>query len=507
MSIPTALTAAPAAFLLAAVLRASSFLLACFLLASALVAAVPAAEADDSVELLAIEALAPWTGDLDGIEQRGFIRVAIPHNPLFLAYQGEEAVGLAAERMRELERFLTKRTGSRIGVMVMPTARDELIPALIGGRADLVDANLTVIGDREELIAFSDPIRDSVEELVITGPGAPEVESFDDLVATGLFLRPSSSYFAHVAALNQARSTAGKPPIPIRAVNELLEDNDLIEMVEVGLIPAIVMDDHKARLWAQEFGSVTIHETLSVNQGGRTALGFRKDSSKLKAALDDFVATIRTGSLLGNIFDKRYLKSSRWIENLDLEDDSETEKEVVGLIRKYAERYGIDWTLIVAQAFQESRLDQAKTSEAGAVGVMQILPSTAGDPSVGIPDITTPENNVHAGIRYLTNLRETYFDDPDIRDLDRVLLSLAAYNAGPGNIRKARRRAKKMGLDPNRWFNHVEVATQKAVSGEPVIYVRNIFRYAVSLRLRQEIAGEVEEARRAIEKGTAPGQD
>ena len=109
---------------------------------------------------------------------------------------------------------------------------------------------------------------------------------------------------------------------------------------------------------------------------------------------------------------------------------------------------------------------------------MQLLPTTAADPNVGIPEIHLAEQNIHAGVKYLNYLQERYFSDEAFSPLDRVLFSFGAYNAGPRNIAKARARAKKMGLDPNRWFSHVEVAVAKTVSREPVVYVRNIFTWA-----------------------------
>ena len=155
--------------------------------------------------------------------------------------------------------------------------------------------------------------------------------------------------------------------------------------------------------------------------------------------------------------------------------------------------------MITAQAFQESKLDQSKRSHAGAVGIMQVLPTTAADPNVGIPDISNPENNVHAGVKYLRFLRERYFSKPEIDPLDQVLFSFAAYNAGPGNVAKARKRATKMGLDANKWFENVEIAAARAISREPIIYVRNIYKYYVAYRHMQEMRVGRKEAVQSLE--------
>src|SRR3546814_4263067 len=70
---------------------------------------------------------------------------------------------------------------------------------------------------------------------------------------------------------------------------------------------------------------------------------------------------------------------------------------LVVLFQEYGDRYGFDWLMVGAQGYQESKLDQSARSKAGAIGIMQLLPSTAVDPNVGIPDITTERNNIHAG--------------------------------------------------------------------------------------------------------------
>lgn len=446
------------------------------------------AAADQDPEALIEAALEPWTGDLEGIEERGFLRLAIPHNPIFLAYDGKARIGVAVEVERAFEAFLKETLKTRIDVILMPFARDRLLPALLEGQADIVVANLTVTPERAERVAFSDPTRKDVSEIVVSGPAAGGIDGFDALAQAGLHLRPSSSYFAHVAELNAEREGAGKQPIPVVEVDGALEDRDLLEMVQAGIIPAIVVDDHKAGLWAQVFDRIVPHKDLAVHKGGQIAWALRKDTPELLALANRFVATARKGTLLGNILDKRYLQSADWVERVDSSVARLRAAEVVGFIRDYAAQYDFDWIMIIAQGFQESRLDQSKRSAAGAIGVMQVLPSTAKDPNVAIPDISTAEQNVHAGVKYLRFLRDRYFSEDAIAPLDRVLLSFAAYNAGPGNIAKARKRAAKMGLDPNVWFGNVEIAAGKVISREPVVYVRNIFKYSVAYTLAREIA-------------------
>ena len=427
----------------------------------------------------------PWSGDMEGILERGYIRLATVNNPLYFSADGIEQRGLAVDVARELESFLAKtypRKGRRISVVLLPMARDEILPAVIEGRADLAAANLTITMARNLILAFTEPTNTGIRELVITGSAAPAIASFDDLAKTTLHLRRSSSYFEHMIILNEGRKAAGKPVIPIEEIDEYLEDYDLLEMVNAGLLPAVIVDSHMVAIWRQVFDDITIHENLAVNEGGEIAWVTRKQSPELLAAINKFIKTIRKGSLLGNIFIKRYLKNPEWIKNVRSEEAIGRYDQILEIIKRYAGEYNFDWLMITAQGYQESQLDQSKRSKVGAIGIMQVMPQTAKDPNVNIPDISRAEENIHAGVRYLRFLREHYFDDPAISPLDRVLFSFGAYNAGPGNMNKARKRAAKMGLDPNVWFNNVEIATAKAVSREPVIYVRNIYKYYVAYK-------------------------
>lgn len=424
----------------------------------------------------------PWQGDLDGMTERGFLRILTVHNPLFFSFDGSRQNGMVAE----LGKLYEDHLGEEIGrvrsptILLIPVGRDELIPGLVEGRGDLVMGNLTITPERQKLVDFGPPIYPNVDELVITGPAVKNLGSLEDLVDIGLYVRRSSSYFEHLQALNEAREKQGKQPIPVTEADENLEDYDLLDMVNAGVLKAIVVDSHKAAFWEQVFEKIVVHRDISIHSGNRIAWAMRKNSPRLMESITAFSETVRKGSLLGNILRKRYLGNTDWLEPALDSEDRKRYEETIEIIKRYAGQYDFDWIIIAAQAYQESRFDQSKRSPAGAVGVMQLLPTTAEDSAVGIADISTLENNIHAGVKYLHWLRETYYSDDSISPLDRVLFSFAAYNAGPGNMKKARRRAKRLGFDPDRWFGNVEIGMYRAVSGEPASYVRNIYKYYVT---------------------------
>ena len=455
----------------------------------------PVLAASEQLDEIMEHANEPWSGDLDGITKRGFLRILTVHNPLFFSFDGDRQKGMVAELAKMFEDHLAEEIGRVRSptIVVIPVARDELIPGLINGRGDVAMGNLTITPGRQKLVDFSPPLHPNVEEFVITGPAAKTIGSFDDLVKTGLYVRRSSSYFEHLLTLNAERKTQGKKPIPVTEADENLEDYDLLDMLNAGVIKAIVVDSHKANFWEQVFDKIKVHRDLSVHSGNQIAWAIRKNSPGLMKSVTAFGKTVKKGSLLGNILLKRYLGNTQWINNALSGKDRKRYEETIEIIKRYADQYEFDWLVIAAQAYQESRFDQSKRSSAGAVGVMQILPSTAADKSVGIPDISKLDNNVHAGVKYLNWLRQTYYTNETISPLDRVLFSFAAYNAGPGNMKRARRHAKKLGFDPNRWFGNVEIGMYRVVSGEPASYVRNVYKYYVTYQ-------GLEKSRQAREK-------
>jgi membrane-bound lytic murein transglycosylase MltF len=428
---------------------------------------------------------APWTGDLDGILKRSYIRVGVPYDPLFFWYDGATQQGLSVELGAEFEKHLRKTLGPNAKHMVVvltPLPRNAMISGLTDGRVDLLAANLTITPERAGIVDFAAPSLTGISELLVLGPAAPEVKSVDDLARSAVHVRRSSSYFEHLSALNAERAAVGKPPIPIVEADENLEDHDLLELVDVGVIPAVIVDSHKMELYSQIFQNLVATEDLAVHRDGEIAWAMRKNSPKLKDAVNAFMKKAKKGTALGNVLYRRWIKDTDRVRNAVAPGEDAKFTSTISIIRKHASSYDFEPVLIAAQGYQESGLDQSKRSHAGAIGIMQVMPATARDPNVGIPNITVAESNVEAGVKYLRFLRDRYYSDPEITEFNRVMFSFGAYNAGPGNMAKARRRAAKMGLDPNVWFGNVEIAAAKSISREPVVYVRNILKYYVTFQ-------------------------
>ena len=449
-----------------------------------LTAAAAAAQKTQQDELISLDD--KWLGDFGGMAKRREIRVLVVYSKTFYFLDQGRQRGAIYELLKQFEKFINKKLKTKtlkLRVLFIPVRRDQLIPWLVAGRGDIAAANLTITPQRQKQVDFSDPLAVGVKELLVTGPAAPEVKNLDDLAGKEIHVRRSSSYYESLMQLNQSFQRTGKPKMNLVLADEIFEDEDLLEMVNAGLIPMIVMDSHKAEFWEQIFDHIKVHPDIAVRSGGEIAWAFRKASPKLKAVVNEFVKGHKKGTLFGNILLKRYLRDTQYIKNSIEQKELEKFEAMVTLFEKYADQYDFDYLMISAQAYQESGLDHSKRSPAGAIGVMQMLPSTAADPNVGIPDIEKLDKNIHAGTKYLRFIVDRYFKDEAMDDANKMLFAFASYNAGPARVISLRDKAAKMGLDPNVWFHNVEVVAAKEIGRETVQYVSNIYKYYIAYRM------------------------
>lgn len=378
--------------------------------------------------------LGKFTDDFDAMEKRRLVRIIVPFSKTIYFIDKGAQYGTAVDFGTEFQKVLnakTKKEIDKMRVAFVPVARDELITALNEGRGDIVMANLTI---------------------------------------------------------TPARQAEGKPEITLVAMDENLEDEDLLEMVDAGLLPWTVVDDYKATIWKNVFPNLTVHPDITVNTDGQIAWAIRKNSPLLKAKLDAFANDHKIGTTFGNILKNRFYKSDKMVRRAYSPAEMEKFNKLVDIFRKHAGEYSFDYLMVIAQGYQESQLDQSRRSPRGAVGIMQLLPTTAADKAVGIKDISSADRNVEAGNKYLRHLIDTYIADPALPPREQLLFAFAAYNAGPGNLRKFRAKAAEMGLDPNRWFGNVENGAAAIVGRETVQYVSNIYKYYIAYDMLAEHA-------------------
>lgn len=429
----------------------------------------------------------PLKGDLDSILDRGYIRVLVPYSKTYFFYEGAKLRGMAYQFMEEFAKSLGKVARGRtaaLTVVYLPTARDRLIPGITDGLGDIAIGGLTATDDRKREVDFITHPSHKLSEIVVTGPDAPTLQSVEDLSGHNVFVRPSSSYYQSLQKLNARLRSSGRKEVKIVEADENLEVEDILELVRSGVEQITITDDFLARFWSEVMGGLTVHEDIAVTEGAPFGPVVRKQSPQLVAALRKFQKTHGLGTEFGNVVVNRYLKTNPWVRNPNASADRKRFEQTIPIFRKYGGQYGFDELLLVAQGYQESGLNQSMRSRGGAVGVMQIKPSSAAGQPINIGDVERKiDNNIHAGAKYLRHLVDDYFNEPGITPFNRHVFAIAAYNAGPARIQSLRRKAAERGLDPNVWFNNVELVSAQAIGRQNVDYVRNILKYWVAYRL------------------------
>lgn len=472
------------------------------LAAALLVWAAIAAPAAAQHKPVALPTVSVRTGDLDTILTERAFRLIVPYSKTHFFIDKGREMGVAAEFGREFETWLNKRRAKKglpIRVVFVPTPRDKMFAALLNGRGDAVAANLTITAKREEIVDFARPWLTGVDEILVTGPAAPaKLAGLDDLAGRELPVREGTSYVEHIDAINADFAKRGLAPIKPVKLSPRLQAEDVLQMVAAGLLPWAIADSHVAGFWARADKKLTQRPDIVFNSGGEIAWAIRPDSPLLKAELDEFFAARKEKTAFGATILRRYYGGRATVRNAAAAADAARFEAMVESFRRHAGATNFDFLLLAAQGYQESRLDQTQVSPRGAVGIMQLLPSTAEAPPIAIKGVAhDPDLNIKAGAEVMALLRKRYVNDPELDDVDRTLLTFAAYNAGPGNLRKFRRRATQMGLDPNVWFDNVEVAAARIVGAETVHYVGNIYKYYVAYRLAMQQAAANRAAREA----------
>ncbi len=431
----------------------------------------------------------PWTADLDAMVKDRVIRVlVIPSEIMFHVDKGKKS-GFVYDMMTLFEKqinkdFPSKTKHIKTHIIYIPVSKSKLIPGLIEGRGDIAVADIAITPKRKRRIDFSVPYADGVNVVAVTGPSSPSVKTIADLSGKEVYVQTSSSYYEYLQKKNFYLTEAGLHPVKLKKVPEILEDKEILEMLNAGLIGLTVMDDYKAKLWAKVLPKIEVHETLLIHKNDRFAWMIRKKSPKLMAYINSFIEKHKAGTRLGNILIKRHVKDFKFEKPAISKKKLEAFDKVVDIFKKYAKMYDLNYMLMIAQAYQESKLNQKAKSKVGAVGVMQLMPATGKSMKVG--DIRKLEPNIHAGIKYHRWIIDHYFSEGKVDEKNRSFFAFAAYNAGPNRIRRLRKIAQERGYDPNVWFNNVEVIASEKIGSETVTYVANIYEYYVAYALFEE---------------------
>jgi len=445
---------------------------------------LPASTTDEQALIQRIDK--PFKGDLDQIRARKTIRVLVNYSRTNFFIDNGKIQGFEYELLKAYEKHLNKEekneyTKTKLIFVSMPF--DQILQALNQGRGDIAAAGLTITPDRQKIVAFAKPYIPEVNEIVVLNKKIKNMRSIEDLSNRMVYVRKGSSYVKHLESLNEKLKKLKRPPVKIVAADDYIVTEDILEFVNAGIVDITVADHHIAQAWSQVLPDIVIRKDLKINSDGKIAWAVRKDNPELLSDLNAFIRKNKKGSLLGNILFRRYYQKSKWINNPITEKERKKLQKLIGFFEEYGLRYDFRFLKLAAVAYQESGLDNSKRSPTGAIGIMQVLPSTASDKHVNIKNIHLVENNIHAGSKYLNFLRTRYFSASEIIPADRVYFSLAAYNAGPAKVNKIRKTASERGFDPNKWFFNVENIAAEVIGKETVNYVANINKYYVAYQL------------------------
>jgi membrane-bound lytic murein transglycosylase MltF len=430
-----------------------------------------------------------FTGDLNEMVKRRVIRAGVAINRTHYFIDKGVQRGIAYDALTLFEEELNKKLNTglmKVHVAFVPLGRDQMVKALIEGHVDLLAAQITVTPERQARVDFSNPTRTNVSEILVTGPEAPAITSVDGLSGQEVFVRKISSYAASVEALNARFKSEGKAPVVLKEAPDTLEDDDILEMVNAGLVPMTIVDDYLAEFWQKVFTNIKPQKNVALRTNANLAVAIRKNSPQLLQAVNNFVKVYGPGSVFGKNMDRRYLQSTRYASNATNKAERQRFQTIVDMFRKYSQQYDMDFLLMAAQGFQESRLDQNARSQVGAIGVMQIMPATGAE--LGVGDIMQQENNIHGGVKYMRQIIDQEYKNAGMDPLNQALMAFAAYNCGFGRMRQLRKLTKERGLDPNKWFGNVEQITSEKIGRETVTYVANIYKYYIAYKLVVEQA-------------------
>jgi membrane-bound lytic murein transglycosylase MltF len=442
-----------------------------------------------------------WTGDWAELQKHGVLRLLVVYSKTGFFYDKGRPRGMTADAANELEVYLNKKlkTGAKkFKVAVTPVTPVDLAKDLNDGFGDIVATAVIVTPEREKLVDFTIPVASGLKLLVITRKDAPQVSSFDDLSGKTIYVNRLTVAYDVLQDESRKLKQTGKPEIIVKEADPNLTEEDLLEMTNAGVIPATVSFEYRADVWSTVFPNIVINRNFVLMNVDSIAWAMRKNSPQLKPVIDEFVKTHGQGTAFFNTVFQRYIKDKKYIKGATSQAEIRKFQSYVQYFKKYGAEYNFDYLMLAAQGYQESMLQQDRTSPRGAVGVMQVLPQYAAANPINIPNVRNADANIHAGAKMLAQITKTYFNDPAISPVDKTLFTFASYNAGQNRIVRLRKEAEKQGLDPNKWFGNVELMVAKDIGQETVQYVSNIYKYYIAYKMAIEQQQVREAAKKAV---------
>lgn len=433
-----------------------------------------------------------YSDDLDGILKKKVLRVLVVYDGVNYYFVDGHQDGLAPSLMYKLKKILDeeflKKSKVKFDIQFIPVREDKILSFLKKGIGDIA-ANFnfsTQIDEKDDSLklVYTHPIVSNISFNVVTRKGDVKISNIKDLSGMTVYVRKSSKAYLVLKALNIMYMAYGIKPINIVTLSKILKDSELLKSVQQGDISATVISSTNLSVWKKIFIGLNFHEKTPLTKDNSIFWVVRKSNPMLLEKINSFIDSVSNLDNKENkkLFDEHLNFHSKTITNYSKGEKSENLgltlsdfKKYKELFQKYGKMYGLDWRLILCQAYQESSLNQNAKSSTGAIGLLQVSPSLAKEFLKGEYAIGTVDGNVQAGTMYLRYIIDNYFNDV-LDSYNRTMFALAGYNAGPGRISMARRQAKERGLDHNVWFGNVEKIVAEKGLTETVDYVSKIMK-------------------------------
>ena len=405
--------------------------------------------------------------DLDEILERGSIRAILTYSSSsYFIYKGQP-MGFEYELIQKLGEHL----GVEVKILVAENM-DEMMAMLQSGFGDIVAHGMTVTQARKEVVSFTLPHNRTHQVLVQQKPQDwrnMKLHEIDrelvrdpiDLMGKKVSVREGSAYYERL--LNLQDEIGGD--IEIETVAGTLTTDELIEKVARGELLYTVADQHIALINRTYFSRIDIETPVSLSQ--QLAWMVRKDAPQLLEAINLWLKDYVGKTEFRVIYNKYFKNKRAFLTRMKSEYFSRTGGKLSPydeLLQAQAESLEWDWRLLASLVYQESQFDPKITSWAGAMGLMQVMPTTGKE--LGAKDLLNPQENVKAGGAFLRRLQGMWDRIPN--PSERMKFILASYNAGPGHVLDAQRLAQKLGKDPQKWEGNV--AECLLLKSEPKYY-------------------------------------
>ena len=369
--------------------------------------------------------------------------VVITRNAPTTVFQDREGLG-------GMEYLLTEQLAESLGVVVRYRYFDsveDVLDAVERGEGHLAAAGLTRTPQREARYAFG-PSYQRIQQQVVCHRKRFVPDDVEQLAEASIMVIGESSYVERLKELKETH-----PALEWEATTRLSTE-EIFQRVADGKVDCTVADSNIVRINRRYLPELVVPFAISEEQP--LAWVLPQGNEAMMAYLEGWFEKIEADGTLARI----YRRSYGYIDAFDYVDLRAYKRRLDSrlpdyrrLFEKAAETHGIPWTVLAAQAYQESHWEPKAKSPTGVRGIMMLTLTTAEE--VGVENRLDPKESIRGGAQYLANLMGRLPEE--IPERDRIWFALMAYNVGMGHLYDARGLARRLGKDPNSLIDMKEV--------------------------------------------------